>query len=355
MDSETGLYYLRARYMNPETATFTSMDSYAGNIYDPASLHRYLYANANPVKYTDPSGHSPLVSLTTSVRCLVMNDVTKILCTMAVMSGLINMGLKALRQGYNNLFCDANEDFDVRDYIESFVEGLVGGALLGTLAITIAFMANMQLLTMYAMLLGVSVVMGVIQIAIATYNSDELGVAISAVFLLLSVFAVSKLWGLKQKTVVNKTDGKAKVIEVEDGTVKTKTEPCINEDTPVAGEDGNSGNVGKGGTNKVSKSRLKHVHTKHNPKKVAQQLPHNQNEIRESSTYFNKDWSATEIEEAVNFGYNEALKQGIKNGKYTYTYHGEKITVCLEKGLFKTGYGDYTYSLEDLLGLIGGE
>ena len=82
MDTETGLYYLRARYMNPATATFTSMDSYAGNIYDPASLHRYLYANANPVKYTDPSGHSPLVSLTTSVRCLVMKDVTKILCTM---------------------------------------------------------------------------------------------------------------------------------------------------------------------------------------------------------------------------------------------------------------------------------
>ena len=33
------------------------MDSYAGNIYEPASLHRYLYANANPVKYCDPSGH----------------------------------------------------------------------------------------------------------------------------------------------------------------------------------------------------------------------------------------------------------------------------------------------------------
>ena len=57
MDSETGLYYLRARYMDPAAATFTSMDSYAGNIYEPASLHRYLYANANPVKYCDPSGH----------------------------------------------------------------------------------------------------------------------------------------------------------------------------------------------------------------------------------------------------------------------------------------------------------
>ena len=57
-NSNTGLYYLRARYMNPSTGTFISMDSYEGSIYDPVSLHKYLYANANPVMYTDPSGYS---------------------------------------------------------------------------------------------------------------------------------------------------------------------------------------------------------------------------------------------------------------------------------------------------------
>ncbi|MCI8508766.1 MAG: hypothetical protein HFJ06_09425, partial [Lachnospiraceae bacterium] len=34
------------------------MDSYKGSIYDPVSLHKYLYANANPVMYTDPSGYA---------------------------------------------------------------------------------------------------------------------------------------------------------------------------------------------------------------------------------------------------------------------------------------------------------
>ena len=34
------------------------MDSYQGSIYDPVTLHKYLYANANPVMYTDPSGYS---------------------------------------------------------------------------------------------------------------------------------------------------------------------------------------------------------------------------------------------------------------------------------------------------------
>jgi len=58
LDSTTGLYYLRARYMKPSTGTFISMDTYQGSIFDPTSLHKYLYANANPVMYTDPSGYS---------------------------------------------------------------------------------------------------------------------------------------------------------------------------------------------------------------------------------------------------------------------------------------------------------
>ncbi len=57
-DSFTGLYYLRARYMNPSTGTFITMDEYAGSIFEPVSLHKYLYANANPVTYSDPSGYS---------------------------------------------------------------------------------------------------------------------------------------------------------------------------------------------------------------------------------------------------------------------------------------------------------
>ena len=44
--------------MNPSTGTFISMDKYQGTINDPISLHKYLYANANPVMYTDPTGYS---------------------------------------------------------------------------------------------------------------------------------------------------------------------------------------------------------------------------------------------------------------------------------------------------------
>ncbi len=68
-NSATGLYYLRARYMNPGTGTFISMDSHRGSIYDPVSLHKYLYANANPVMYTDPSGYNGVAEAGTYIDC----------------------------------------------------------------------------------------------------------------------------------------------------------------------------------------------------------------------------------------------------------------------------------------------
>ena len=44
-DTDLGLYYLRARYYNPATDRFMSRDPEDGNPYDPASLHKYLYAS----------------------------------------------------------------------------------------------------------------------------------------------------------------------------------------------------------------------------------------------------------------------------------------------------------------------
>lgn len=76
-DPVTGLYYLRARYMNPTVGTFISMDSYEGSIDDPVSLHKYLYANANPVNNSDPSGYM------TFVGAIVASAICGILVSMA--------------------------------------------------------------------------------------------------------------------------------------------------------------------------------------------------------------------------------------------------------------------------------
>jgi RHS repeat-associated protein len=56
-DSDLGLYYLRARYLNPGTGRFMTMDTFEGTQTDPLSLHKYLYAGDNPVNDIDPTGH----------------------------------------------------------------------------------------------------------------------------------------------------------------------------------------------------------------------------------------------------------------------------------------------------------
>jgi RHS repeat-associated protein len=55
-DSNLDQYYLRQRYYNQNSGRFTRRDTYEGSLEDPMSLHKYLYGNANPVTYTDPTG-----------------------------------------------------------------------------------------------------------------------------------------------------------------------------------------------------------------------------------------------------------------------------------------------------------
>jgi RHS repeat-associated protein len=55
-DPNLGDYYLRDRYYSTDTGRFARADSYEGNTSDPISLNDYLYANGNPVIFTDPTG-----------------------------------------------------------------------------------------------------------------------------------------------------------------------------------------------------------------------------------------------------------------------------------------------------------
>jgi RHS repeat-associated protein len=55
-DPNSGFYYLRARYMNPELGRFVTTDPFSGLKNDPVTLHKYLYAGLDPVLNVDPSG-----------------------------------------------------------------------------------------------------------------------------------------------------------------------------------------------------------------------------------------------------------------------------------------------------------
>ena len=47
---------LDARWMNPQTGRFWTMDTFDGDSGGPQTLHKYMYAEADPINKSDPSG-----------------------------------------------------------------------------------------------------------------------------------------------------------------------------------------------------------------------------------------------------------------------------------------------------------
>ncbi len=64
IDSD-GLSYNLNRYYRAATGTFTTFDSYAGNIGDPLSLHKTLYCRADGINGIDPLGRDLVETITT--------------------------------------------------------------------------------------------------------------------------------------------------------------------------------------------------------------------------------------------------------------------------------------------------
>ena len=56
-DTGLGMYFWRTRPYNSSTGTWSQRDPQENNKADPLSLHKYLYADGNPVSRGDPSGH----------------------------------------------------------------------------------------------------------------------------------------------------------------------------------------------------------------------------------------------------------------------------------------------------------
>jgi RHS repeat-associated protein len=57
-DSDLNLYWLRARWMNPQSGSFMGMDTYEGDFEEPLSLHKYGFVHWDGgVNLSDPSGN----------------------------------------------------------------------------------------------------------------------------------------------------------------------------------------------------------------------------------------------------------------------------------------------------------
>ena len=56
-DSETGLYYLKSRYYDPETCRFINEDSQLNTVDGVLGFNLFSYCMNNPVNMSDQSGH----------------------------------------------------------------------------------------------------------------------------------------------------------------------------------------------------------------------------------------------------------------------------------------------------------
>lgn len=56
-DKEIGMYYLIARYYNPDHGVLLSVDPDSGDEDDPVTMNGYTYADNNPVMMVDPDGY----------------------------------------------------------------------------------------------------------------------------------------------------------------------------------------------------------------------------------------------------------------------------------------------------------
>ncbi|CGG50493.1 Cell wall-associated polypeptide CWBP200 [Streptococcus pneumoniae] len=59
-DKEIGMYYLIARYYNPDHGVFLSVDPDPGKEDDPVTQNGYTYADNNPVMKIDPDGYAAI-------------------------------------------------------------------------------------------------------------------------------------------------------------------------------------------------------------------------------------------------------------------------------------------------------
>jgi RHS repeat-associated protein len=70
-DSDLGMYFLRARYLNTNTGRFHTQDTYEGRNGEPLTLHKYLYVHGNPVMGTDPSGRVTMREVSATLGLVV--------------------------------------------------------------------------------------------------------------------------------------------------------------------------------------------------------------------------------------------------------------------------------------------
>ena len=100
-----GLYYMRARYYNPEIKRFINQDVMTGSIVNTPTLNRYAYVNGNPISLNDPFGLSPFLNWLDGITGHDILDLLGMLPGIGFVFDGINAAWYAQEGDYYNAVC----------------------------------------------------------------------------------------------------------------------------------------------------------------------------------------------------------------------------------------------------------
>ena len=141
-------------------ASLFNMDTWQGNLYEPVTLHKYLYANANPVKYKDPSGNMGSLqecNLVSAISAELYKN-QNVVMGMAVLNGIGKSVMTGLCGG------------DAGDMTAAFMEGVIEGAAMGMLFCAVAAVLATSMLTV---MMAHTAASSVVSIVLAIYSVSE--------------------------------------------------------------------------------------------------------------------------------------------------------------------------------------
>jgi RHS repeat-associated protein len=109
-DEDLDLYDYRARFYDPLTGSFISPDSIIPDPLNPAAWNRFSYGYSNPVKFVDPSGHTPIATMTIGT----------------VLGAVIGLGSYTLSTALSG------HEFNIKDALLATTAGAAAGLAIGS-------------------------------------------------------------------------------------------------------------------------------------------------------------------------------------------------------------------------------
>ena len=225
-DVSTGLYYFKARYYNPKLAKFVQADTVVPSSKDYQSYNRYTYTRSNPLKYSDPSGHSFM-----DVFKALFNFVLGILNQIPGLSFISTLGNLALTIASGNFsWTSVLSMFGVVGaVIGGAIRGGLKGALFAGLIQGVSGIADMATMNMSKM--ATFAIKGAVNLGLATATGGFKGFVNYSAFLAGSLVGM----GITQSKIESQTnDASQRQLKSGDKNAEANINPVTQKDVDKA-------------------------------------------------------------------------------------------------------------------------